>query len=386
MLKYNYHELLKNYEKEMLNTLRDFNNFDEMLRLWVPDDDPHKSIFNLIVSVCENGGNKISIDYDENKISKKINQNLLKKNIKNLGNIYITKNNEIMNIIFEKDNNKNYEINISTDLKIQQKKYLTKKIIKRVDKEGLLNSYLENTKKYSSSNYNKKIVQQENNQIKIEAQFDLIQMFFFINTKNFMIENCSFNLQYKNQLYINFFNLFCELIINTPIYEARDHGIIKLENKIRSKIIIDKIDGILVPKFLTNLFDVPQKLIDKAYEQSSLLIKNIPDSNEYDFSLGKRWKNMNLEKKEGELKKIIEIFENSNDINSNSIIFKKIEFNTRIVVYINNKRLDYQKILMKLEYEIKEKLDKRLELYYDEMLDGNKLRIKNSPQNLDNSK
>ena len=124
MLKYNYHELLKNYEKEMLNTLRDFNNFDEMLRLWVPDDDPHKSIFNLIVSVCENGGNKISIDYDENKISKKINQNLLKKNIKNLGNIYITKNNEIMNIIFEKDNNKNYEINISTDLKIQQKNQL----------------------------------------------------------------------------------------------------------------------------------------------------------------------------------------------------------------------------------------------------------------------
>ena len=57
----------------------------------------------------------------------------------------------------------------------------------------------------------------------------------------------------------------------------------------------------------------------------------------------------------------------------------KIEYNIKVTVDIPNNNIDKQKTILDLEKYMKKNLERRLEFFYSEIQDGNKLRIKNSP-------
>ena len=50
-VKFNYEDLLTDYDHSIENKLRGFRQTFEMLDLWVPDEDHEKRILNLIESV-----------------------------------------------------------------------------------------------------------------------------------------------------------------------------------------------------------------------------------------------------------------------------------------------------------------------------------------------
>tara|TARA_Y100000588_G_scaffold217066_1_gene230938 strand:- start:2394 stop:2714 length:321 start_codon:yes stop_codon:yes gene_type:complete len=69
-VKFNYEDLLKDYEHSIENKLRGFRQSFEMLDLWVPDEDHEKSILNLIESVQISGIQKFSIALNDNILEK----------------------------------------------------------------------------------------------------------------------------------------------------------------------------------------------------------------------------------------------------------------------------------------------------------------------------
>ena len=65
------------------------------------------------------------------------------------------------------------------------------------------------------------------------------------------------------------------------------------------------------------------------------------------------------------------------------MILHKIEFDFRIIIQLSDnfkQRLQNESLLIKIEEILKEKLDKRIELFNIEIMDLNKLRLKNTPQ------
>ena len=66
-------------------------------------------------------------------------------------------------------------------------------------------------------------------------------------------------------------------------------------------------------------------------------------------------------------------------------MLNKIELGFRVVVELSEefrKRLKKESLLLKIESILKEKVEKRIELFTMEVKDQNKLRLKNSPQNI----
>ena len=67
----------------------------------------------------------------------------------------------------------------------------------------------------------------------------------------------------------------------------------------------------------------------------------------------------------------------------NLIKVEKLNYNTRLTVGFNDETNIYAKstILLNLEKYIRNKIDKRIEVFYKEVKDINKLRLSNLPKN-----
>ena len=174
----------------------------------------------------------------------------------------------------------------------------------------------------------------------------------------------------------------CEFFINLPIYEIKDHSLIRLENFIRPKNMNKKVKGIILPVFNSKLFSETQTLINNIYFKFIKINSDIPSVNEYDYEVNENWKKLKPENQKLSISRIIKAYEIENKIKKGSIKFKKIDFNTRITVSILEKNIDKQGCILGLEIYLRKVVDKRIELFYEEQMDKNKLRIKNSPQKL----
>ncbi len=380
MKKYKYSNLVNKYEKELINNLRDFNNDDEALRLWVPDQDINKSIVNLLFSFLETNQNKISIIIDDKKHMVNLKNQFIESSFDKIANINFKHSNESIIIIFEKLDNEYKQKIITSNIKIKKAK---KKINKIISNKNLDNLYLSNMKNFSYKDYTKKLDKHNTSLISIEVKNDLIRLVFFINSKNYNVVSCYFEpIKILKINYFIFYNIMCDFFINIPVYEIKDHSLIRFENFIRPKQINKKIKGIILPIFNSKIFLSAQFLVDSMYEKFIQINPDMPNLNEYDYKIGENWKKLNNENKNLSISKSIKSYESANNLNNGSIKFEKIEYNTRIIVSISDNNIDKQKHILALEIYLREVIDNRIELFYEEQMDKNKLRIKNSPQKL----
>tara|TARA_Y100000590_G_C15692229_1_gene1003833 strand:+ start:230 stop:1375 length:1146 start_codon:yes stop_codon:yes gene_type:complete len=378
---YDYLQLKNKYENELIEVLRDFNNYDANLSLWVPDEDPAKGISNLIMSVFEAGTSEVLITYDYNKNKTKVDTELIKNEAKNYGNISCKLEKNILKINFKRNDEVNNNNFLDKNIKrnnVRKKNKNIKKNSLRINYDDL---YLSKASDYKTNNYNKELDSKVTGLFHISANNKFIELNLFINPESLKIVNCFYKLKTEKK-YNSFFNLLCETIINVPIYEVKDHSLIIIENKLRPEKVKKEINGVIIPIYISDLFKETQELLDDAYIKSKSVFDGMPSVNEYDYKISEEWKNLNLNQKQNKVMEIINEFENENSIAKGDIFLEKIEFNTRIIVYIKDNKLDVQRILFNLENKIRSKIDKRLELFYSEMLDNNKLRLKNSPQNI----
>ena len=380
MKKYKYSYLINKYEKELINNLRDFNSEDEALILWVPDQDINKSIVNLLFSFSETNQNKISILIDDKKNIANIKNKVIKNSFDKIANINFKTQNSSILIIFEKLNNDYKEKIITSNIKIKKIRKKSKKIISY---KNLDNLYLLNVKNFNYKNYTKKLDKKNTNLISIEVKNELIRLIFFINSENYKVINCYFApLNILKMNYLIFYNIMCEFFINIPVYEIKDHSIIRFENFIRPSQIDKKIKGIILPIFNSKLFSSTQNLVDNMFNKFILIKSDMPSLNEYDYKVEEKWKKLSHENQKLSISKSIKSYESDISLKIGTIKFEKIEYNTRIIVSISNNNIDKQKHILGLEIYLREVIDKRIELFYEERMDKNKLRIKNSPQNL----
>tara|TARA_B100000780_G_C21106289_1_gene446760 strand:+ start:576 stop:1727 length:1152 start_codon:yes stop_codon:yes gene_type:complete len=383
MLEINLKELIKNYDQNLLDNLRGFGNDDEFLKFWVPGTDDYQSFLNLLDALVETNILivKIIIELKNSKkeFIEKIETFLLKiSNFKkNIGENSI-------NLIIEVDEikYKNYLINKRNqknevkELKIDNTKHVTTHKIK----ESIKPLYKKNLNLFNPKNFflNIDIINKEFFTQKIG---DIILVF---DIKNNIIENVSHNIE-KNSDIKKLINIFFELILKKNIHEASDHGVIYLEEKVRLGNNKQVSEGIILPGQAGSYFTSINSIIRNVFLEYKLKNNIEFDINKDYFEISSSWKMIDNKKKFIKINSIIkEICRNNNLLSQESVSVNKIENDFKVYLNVDDEFRKLQKdknILLDIEIKLK-KLESTLEVFVDEILDQNKLRLKNSPQNL----
>ena len=379
MNKINFKDLINNYDQNLLDNLRGFGKEDEYLKFWVPNTDNYQSFLNLIDALIESEIYLFQITFDK-RLEGELSLDEVDRFLSDISTF--TKNKDIYEIAINEKKYLDYKKRNKKNLKNStQPKIDTTKIAKiEKNKENLISGYRENLLKFSPKNY---YFQGKNKQENIyEEKFNDIFLYFKIE-KNILVE-CYHNSE-KNTEVEKLINIFFDLIINKDIQEIADHGVIYLEEKIRTSSNIKVNSGIILPQQAGEYFNLLNNVVRKIFIKYKDKNKLVFDINRNYFKISNEWKNLPEDQKLIKIKKVLEDFikENSN-LNSESISVNKIENNFRINLDVDkdfSKLQSKKNLLLEIEKKLKT-LDQTIEVFIEEILDKNKLRLKNSPQKI----
>ena len=385
MIKIDFNDLLDNYNTNLLDNLRGFGRNEEYLKFYVPGTSSIKSFYNLIDAFVECQQLEFVIFYKQDSIEKKSIDEI---------NIFLEKISTNKKII--KDNFINLEITIDKILYknfLDQKKYKIKegnsnnikqnkieakdKIFVFKSEKKIEQSYLNNIHKIVTNNYfSKKIIDHEN---LFSGKIDGFEVKFIIENKIItqVFHDCENDKTLKKLL-----DIFFDICINKNIQEAAEHSVIYLEEKIR--IENDQLikSGIILPSHAGTYFDNLNLIIRQVFNE---FVKK----NEIKFGINKNyfkksyhWVNLSEETKIQKIDLVLNEISQKYGLINQSIIVQSIDSNFKVNLGVDKDFKDLQlkkNILLEIEIKIK-KLDDTLEVFVDEVLDKNKLRLKNSPQ------
>ena len=383
MLKINLKKLIKNYDQNLLDNLRGFGKDDEFLKFWVPGTNDYQSFLNLLDALVETKIFDVRIVIDtrdgEKEFIEKIEIFLLKissftKNVEgNSIHLIIEVNNtKYQNYLIDK-RNQNKEVK---ELEVDTTKHVkAHKIIELMKPLYKKNLDLFNPKDFFSD------IDIANKELFIQKIGDAVLVF---DIKNDIIENLFHNIKKKSYLK-KLINIFFELTLKKNIQEASDHGVIYLEEKIRhgdNKMISE---GIILPGQAGAYFTSINNAIRNVFFDYKFRNNIEFDINKNYFETSPNWKKLDNKEKLIKINSILkEICRHHNSLSQESLSVNKIENNFKIYLNVDssfNKLQEEKNILLNIEVKLKE-LDNTLEVFVDEILDQNRLRLKNSPQNI----
>ena len=333
----------------------------------------------LFQSISSNGYSKVQIEISNHTLVDYY--PLIIDQAKNFCNISSKVNKESHLLLFDKINIKS----LTETLSIYQK---NKKTIKK-DRKLRIFKVKKGSKKILSNKIfyiSNKAHKDENlflinkNQIQYYIEdndyiaFKNNKIYFFVKLKGSNISSIKFSCDKENRaILVN----FARIILNQPLQEAYEHGVMKFENSIRKKNIKFNIKGIITPYVLNNFYKDLQKIIQGIYEKYKDENQIKDKKNTFDQEPSLEWKKLSEKEKIIKIKKLI--LENSkNNIKFNLI---KIEDKVKILVDYQLAKKDVKDIqiyssFLNLEKSIRKSLDKRLEVFYIYEKDANKLRQK----------
>ena len=385
MIKIDFNDLLDNYNTNLLDNLRGFGRNEEYLKFYVPGTSSIKSFYNLIDAFVECQQLEFVIFYKQDSFEKKtineiniflekisINKKIIKNNFINLE---ITIDKILYKNFIDK---KKYKIKEGNSNNIKQNKIEVKdKIFVYKSEKKIEQSYLNNIYKILANNYfSKKIIDHENLFL---GRIDGFEVKFVIENKIItqVFHDCENDKILKKLL-----DIFFDICINKNIQEAAEHSVIYLEEKIR--IENDQLikSGIILPSHAGTYFDSLNLIIRQVFNE---FVKK----NEIKFGINKNyfkksyhWVNLSEEAKIQKIDLVLNEISQKYGLINQSIIVQSIDSNFKVNLGVDKDFKDLQlkkNILLEIEIKIK-KLDDTLEVFVDEVLDKNKLRLKNSPQ------
>ncbi len=386
----NFKEIFENYNLNLLNKLRGFGEDKDydFLKFWVPEENKFKSLINLLIVISEQKITNIQFLIDKNFIkedavffnellTKKIDSLELISNRENFvlkSEIISDKDIKILQKIFL-ENREELDFNPNFEKKNNQ---INKNLISKIKLISVENSKDFIPFHLDSSFCVKNIddISSDTNQIRIEEKIDDFRFLFLINKNDLIIDTCYYEKANSSKLE-KYINLFFTKIKGESIIEAREHGVLKIEDDIFKK---EGCSGIRISQFIYSEISFIKNMIQKIY--SKLGVEKNTNINKIYRKISDDWKKRNENEKKDMIANEIKNFMKSINI-SFDFILRNIEDHHRVYLNIDMKEKNESlksSIFFELEKVLKKKIEFTIEIFNIEKIDENKLRLKNSPQ------
>ena len=376
-----YEDLVSKHNSQLIDKLRLHGSEDEVLSLWVPDENITKSFINLVSSLIEAKRDSYKISFAEQLFSEIVISEITKYFQNNLNveyqilnkRIYCTLNN-LTKSKFEKESLKEgqaLELVSEVDYKYGE-----------VFKKNIPNNLLSVIENYSKKKKYQETLISNNSHV-------------ILSSKN---ENCSISISYdiKSQLVVGFFyenkqnikiNGICEMIgelgINLPVLEFCEHILLKSIHQFINLSPAFKKSAIILPnnmgfEFMTiNLVlqDLLKRLKDDKIDGKNSKI------NFYDKMPDQNWLSLSEKEKEYKVIQNIRNFEVESELKKGVINFLSItedldKWPLRITISLSDEveLIIRPKLLRVLEKSLRKNLESTLQIFYEESKDKSKIR------------
>jgi len=380
MIKIDFSDLISNYDDNLLDNLRGFGSKTEFLKFWVPGTNLLKSFYNLIDALYEANNHDFTIYFNEDLFDQRSLDQI--KNFLNIISLCKYKKSQAkikIEIQIDKKFYNDFKKNNSTGNYKQKIEIIDEKnkIEKFISKKNIEKEYLDNLKNIKCNDYFSE--NSINSQNIFVGKLEKYKLTFLIENKivTKLLHDCKDNEELQILI-----NIFFDICLNKSIQEVSDHSVIYLEEKIRTSSNDLIKEGIILPSHGGRYFDYLNQIVREIFEKYRV-------KNSIEFGINKNyfkksydWVNLPEVEKIKKIEFILKKIRDDNLMSDESIIVQSIDNNFKVNLVINEefRRLQLKKnILLQTEIKLK-KLDNTLEVFIDEVLDKNKLRLKNSPQ------
>ncbi len=376
-----YEDLVSKHNSQLIDKLRLHGSEDEVLSLWVPDENITKSFINLVSSLIEAKRYNYQISFAEELFSKmtipeikKYFQNNLNLEYKILNKrVYCTLNN-LTSSKFEKESLKEGQ----ALERVSEVDYRYGEVFKKNIPSSLLSVVEDYSKK---KKYQKQIISKTEH-INLSSKYEDCSICISYNVKSRLV--VGFFYETKENLKING---ICEMIgaigLNLPVLEFCEHILLRAVHEFINLSPLFVRPAIILPNNMGYEFMVVNIILQNILK--SLRDHEIEETNSkinfYDKMPDENWLNLSMKEKEVKVIKNIRNFEINNNLTNEAINFLGItedldKWPLRITISLSNEvdLLIRPKLLRSLERSFRKNLESTLQIFYEESKDKSKIR------------
>jgi len=168
----------------------------------------------------------------------------------------------------------------------------------------------------------------------------------------------------------------CGLLPGLPVDEAADHGTVRLEQALRAPAARPPLAGVLIPRAISPAFGFVEALVRAAADSFRAATGFLPRLNEFDQPPSAAWLALDDAGRKARLEQAIAALGAEGGQNLDGVGVEAVEHDVRVVVSLPDGMAgnDKQTLLMRLDRGIKDRVDRRLEVFQGELKDRNKQR------------
>jgi len=168
----------------------------------------------------------------------------------------------------------------------------------------------------------------------------------------------------------------CAVITGLPIQEASDHGVIRLEKDLRAPGSSPPVPGVISPEAADPAFELPLRLIRRSLALYREKTGYGETASNYDPGPSAEWLALPEADRRQRIAAALTAAETETGQASGDVTITAIEYDVRVVVRFKDGLAngDKQHHIMKIEKILKNTVDRRLEVYQEELKDSNVIR------------
>ena len=342
-----YDKLVNDYVENLHTNLRNFKQGPDFLDTWVHDEDHTKSIFGVFESAAEAKLNDLTLVVSSS-IAKGLNVPCIETETKKIGKLTIVSGGS--------------ETTLSMEFFASKGSFQILEIYKKAIKEASLNVCHEKTLSTPAG-------AQSVHSVTLHG----ITLSCLVNSAHEILDVSHQGATELNRVLLD---VLCGLIMGRSIQEASDHGVLRLEFKLRDKsaLIGTPVKGIITCDNTDPAFRVPQDLIRTLYKK---YLENTNVSfgrNFWDERPSAHWLSLSTEEKIARVEGCLSAALKEYGLQEVGTVVVGIKDDVRVVLSVvqDPHRPSVGNYLIKLERVLKERLESRLEIQLESLSDRNK--------------
>ncbi len=168
----------------------------------------------------------------------------------------------------------------------------------------------------------------------------------------------------------------CRLMKGNHLQECSDHAVIRLENRLRDRSQPRPVSGIVTPESADPVFALLLDMVHEIFRKYCRVAGVKAGENTFDPSPSAAWLALGEKERLARIQQVLDESCGELGLLPRSAVCVQLQRDVKVVVDFSDQvgRKEKPGLIMKLEAATKQKLEKTLHFYIEEMHDGNKIR------------
>jgi NifU-like protein involved in Fe-S cluster formation len=344
-----YDQLVAAYHVNLDATLRGFQAAEGMLETWVPDEDPVRSLANLVEAAQLCGNDSVSVRVG-NKTLDGHSLDLLKEKLASLGEVAVARENESVTFAIAKLQE---TASFCSVRPIYQRKLRAR---------------------FANLRFQRALKAGENQvpQRAVEEQFSLA---WVVQPDKHIITDAVFDGPARGPM-LAALDCLCEILVGLPVQEARDHAVVRLEFSLRDPRQRHAISGIILPRNADPMFRLPAILVNRLFKDYQTSTGYREAMNFYDPGPRAAWAALSPTEREQRLAAVLAAQRPALGIQAEDVHIVECKFPYAMTLRFGDRLSIPAKrtLALAIERVVREQCDPRLEVFCEEKKDLSRFR------------